>query len=131
MFSYIVDLDLGHAMKIYNNIMPGDKFTTLDLNILCLARSFFNSGNKLFMTNNQLGEYLIASHSTVQVSINRLCAAGFLISESFYTNNTKRRNLIYQPDVVQKFISDMHEEMRNIFGKTEIRSEVRPKSGLL
>lgn len=114
MFSFVVDLDIGHAMKIYNNIMPGKKFTTLDLNILCLARSFYNSGNKLYMTCKQLGEYFLATENTVQASINRLCAAGLLISEQFYINNTKRRNLIYQQAAVQKFTSDMYEEIKNI-----------------
>ena len=66
------------------------------------------------MTCKQLGEYFLATEKTVQVSINRLCAAGFLVNEPFYMNKNKRRNLIYQQDAVKKFISDMHEEIRDI-----------------
>ena len=111
MFSCLLDLELGKAMKTHNNIMPGDKFTLLDLNILCLAKSFSNTGNKLYMTNKQLGEYFMATEKTVQTSINRLCAAGFIDKEHFYAAyGVKKRNLIYNDWAVQKFLSELQEE---------------------
>lgn len=111
MFSCILDLELGNAMKIHNNIIPEDKFTLLDLSILCLARSFSNTGNKFYMTNKQLGDYLMATEKTVQTSINRLCAAGFILKEQFYAFGIKKRNLVYNAQAVQNFVSKMQDEV--------------------
>lgn len=110
MFSCILDLDLGNAMKIHNNIIPENNFTLLDLSILCLTKSFANTGHKCYMTNKQLGDYLMATEKTVQTSINRLCTAGFISKEQFYAYGTKKRNLIYNASAVQNFITKMQEE---------------------
>lgn len=113
---YKLDLKIGEAMKIHNDIMPEDKFTLLDLNILCHAKSFHEKGYTLYMTNKQLGDCLFATEKTVQTSVNRLCAAGLLTKEYTYKKNevtkkvARKRKLIYQADAVQRFMSLLKEE---------------------
>lgn len=97
---------INTAMRIHNNIMPGETFTLIDYNLLCFAKSFYDSGQQLYMTNEQLATQLFACEKTIRNSINRLCRFGFLKKEKIFKN----RCLVYQPQTVEKFILDMKNE---------------------
>lgn len=106
-YNYKNYFSISEAMKIYNTIMPGPKFTLLDYNLLCLVKSFNDSGNAFYMTNEQLAALFFSCEKTVRSSISRLCAAGLIKKELIDNNRLKGRYLIYQPEAMQKFISEM------------------------
>ena len=91
-------------MSKYNKIMPGQRFNTLDGNILSLIRSFSNTNTKFFMSNKELAEIMIADPSTIQRSIDRLLAAGLLSKEVTYINAKPQRIVTYQVDAVQQLL---------------------------
>ena len=107
-YNYKNYFNISEAMKIHNTIMPGPKFTLLDYNILCLARSFFEASQNFYMTNEQLAELFFSCEKTVRSSISRLCAAGLITKELIDNNRLKGRYLIYQSTNVQRFITEMH-----------------------
>lgn len=98
---------ISEAMTISNAIMPGPKFTLLDYNLICLAKSFHEAGKQFYMTNDQLASLLFSCEKTIRSSINRLCAAGLLKKEFIDNNRLKGRYLIYQSDRINSFISEM------------------------
>ena len=106
-YNYKNYFSISEAMKIHNAIMPGPKFTLLDYNILCLARSFFDAGKQFYMSNDQLAQLFFSCEKTVRSSISRLCSAGLLDKKLIENNRLKGRYLIYRPENVQRFITDM------------------------
>jgi hypothetical protein len=111
-FHYKNYYSLNEAFQIYNNIMPGEKFTLIDYNILSLARSFHDSGQKFYMSNDQLAAMFYACEKTIRSSINRLCKFRFLEKQNIDNNRLKGRYLIYHPWEVQTFITKMHDEAK-------------------
>ena len=94
-------------MQTHNLIMPGSKFTLLDYNIICLVKSFNETGNCFYMSNEQLAQEFFSCEKTVRSSIKRLCEHNLLRKEYIDNNRLKGRYLIYQDDQVQRFVSDM------------------------
>ena len=111
-YNYKNYYSISEAMKIHNNIMPGPKFTLLDYNILCLVRSFYESNQKFYMSNEQLAELFFSCEKTVRSSIKRLEDSWFITKELIDGNRRKGRYLYYQKDVVEKFITDMQLEFQ-------------------
>ena len=103
-YSYKNFFNISEAMRIYNRLMPGPKFTLTDFNILCLVRSFNSSGSQFYMSNDQLADILLATEKTIRTSINRLCDAGLIKKELI---SSKGRYLTYQSDNVNTFIKEM------------------------
>lgn len=99
---------ISEAMRIHNTIMPGDKFTLVDFNLLCLIKSFHSSGNKFYITNAQLANQLLSCERTIRTSIDRLCAAELIKKELINGKRNNGRYLIYLPDNVDTFIAEMH-----------------------
>ena len=98
---------IAQAMQTHNSIMPGPKFTLLDYNILCLVKSFNETGNCFYMSNEQLAKEFFSCEKTVRSSIKRLCEHGLLKKEYIENNRLKGRYLTYQEDAVQRFVSEM------------------------
>ena len=94
-------------MQTHNTIMPGPKFTLLDYNLLCLVKSFNETGNSFYMSNEQLAKELFSCEKTVRSSIKRLCEYKLLKKEYIENNRLKGRYLIYQEEAVNKLVSDM------------------------
>ena len=94
-------------MQTHNSIMPGAKFTLLDYNLLCLVKSFNETGNSFYMSNDQLASELFSCEKTVRSSIKRLCEHQLLKKEYIEGNRLKGRYLIYQEEAVNKFIAAM------------------------
>ena len=111
-FHYKNYYSLNEAFQIYNNIMPGEKFTLIDYNILSLVRSFHDSGQKFYMSNDQLAAMFYACEKTIRSSINRLCKFGFVTKQNIDNNRLKGRYLIYNYDKVQEFINGMKSEVK-------------------
>ena len=106
-YNYKNHSKISEAMRIHNTIIPGDKFTLLDFNLLCLIKSFYASGNKFYITNDQLANQLLSSEKSIRRSIDRLCAAQLIKKELINGKRNNGRYLIYQPDKVDTFISEM------------------------
>lgn len=98
---------ISQAMQIHNSIMPGPKFTLLDYNLLCIVKSFNETGNCFYMSNEQLAKELFSCEKTVRSSIKRLCEHKLLKKEYIENNRLKGRYLTYQEEAVNKFVSDM------------------------
>jgi hypothetical protein len=111
-FHYKNYYSLNEAFQIYNNIMPGERFTLIDYNILSLARSFYDSGKDFYMSNDQLAAMFYACEKTIRSSINRLCTFEFLTKQNIDNNRLKGRYLIYNATKVQTFIGQMHNEVK-------------------
>lgn len=111
-FHYKNYYSLNEAFQIYNNIMPGEKFTLIDYNILSLARSFSDSGQNFYMSNEQLAAMFYACEKTIRSSINRLCKFEFLTKQNIDNNRLKGRYLIYNSAKVQAFIFQMRNEAK-------------------
>lgn len=98
---------ISEAMQIHNAIMLGPKFTLMDYNILCLVKSFNETGSCFYMSNEQLAKELFSCEKTVRSSIKRLCEYNLLKKEYVENNRLKGRYLTYQEEHVNKFVSDM------------------------
>lgn len=101
-FHFKIYSSLLTAAHINNTIMTDPKITMLDCNILCLVRSFHDSGLQCYMTNEQLAKIFLTSERTVKTSLNRLYWRGFITSAG-----TKKRILQYNADQVNAFIQEM------------------------
>ena len=101
-YYYNVQTNITRAMNKYNKIMPGDRFTTLDGNILNLIRTFTETGSQFYMSNKELSEVMIANPSTIQHSIDRLIAVGLVKKEIKHQGPTPQRHLTYQKDAVEE-----------------------------
>ena len=113
-YNYKNHSKISEAMRIHNTIMPGEKFTLLDFNLLCLIKSFHVSGSKFYITNDQLANQLLSSEKSIRRSIDRLCAAELIRKELINGKRNNGRYLIYQPDKVNTFISEMRIAEKNI-----------------
>lgn len=103
-YNYNISTEITCAMSKHNKIMPGPRFNAIDGNILNLVRSFARTNTKFYMSNKQLAEIMIADPSTIQRSIDRLIAAGFLKKEILYISSKPQRLLLYQTEAVQKLL---------------------------
>lgn len=98
--------EIAQAMKVHNTINSGPNFTLVDFNILCIVKSFNDSGSKCYISNDQLAHQLISCEKTIRTSINRLCKAGFLEKQAAI----KGRCLICKEEKIAAFIEDMQHE---------------------
>ena len=103
-YNYSIKTDITRALTKYNRIMPGQRFNTLDGNILNLVRSFSESETQFFMSNKELADVMTADPSTIQRSIDRLVNAGLISKEITYSNSKQHRMLTYMPQAVQNLI---------------------------
>lgn len=103
-YTYQIHSNIMKALKRSNDIIPGSNFTTLDGNILCMVKSFSDSGYCFYMSDKELAEANITSEKTIQRSIKRLCTAGLLQTKEDYSTGKRRRHLIYQHDAVQALL---------------------------
>lgn len=103
-YNYQVHSNIMKALKRSNDIIPGSKFTTLDGNILCMVKSFSDSGYDFFMSDKELAEVNITSEKTIQRSLKRLCEAGLLKTKDEYYGFKRSRHITYQPEAVQRLL---------------------------
>ena len=103
-FNFQLQSNILYALNKHNEIMVGPRLTLLDASILSLAKSFYETNNKLFMSNKELGKLFLSDPGTVQRSIDRLIEHGLLKKEKEYIGSKPRRYLVYQPDVMQHII---------------------------
>ncbi len=102
MFHFKIYSNLLTAAHINNTTMTDEKLTLLDCNILCLIKSFHDSGRPFYMTNEQLAKTFLTSERTVKTSLNRLYWRNFISS-----TGTKKRIIKYNSDQVEAFIQKM------------------------
>lgn len=103
-YSFQVHINIMRALKRSNDLLPDSNFSTLDGNILCMVRSFNESGYVFFMSDKELADINITSEKTIQRSIKRLCAAGLLTSRQDYTGGARRRYLEYSHTALQELL---------------------------
>ena len=96
-----------HALTKHNNLLLGPRLTLLDGAILCLAKSFYETDTKLYMSNIELGKLFLSDPGTIQRSIDRLLAAGLLSKEKEYIGSKQRRYLTYKPEAVRNLLNLM------------------------
>lgn len=106
-FHYKVYTDILSAARIHNRIMPGDKMSLLDCNMLCLVRSFHDSKKQCYMTNEQLANTFLACERTIKSSLNRLYWQGLISHQEIIINGVKKRIIKYEPEKVAEFIQEM------------------------
>jgi hypothetical protein len=109
-YNYKNYFSISDAMYVSNTIMPGDKFTLLDYNLLCLIKSFADAKQNFYMTNDQLAKLFLSSERTIRYSISRLCNSKLISKENIDNNRLKGRYLIYQEKNVKAFIQRMQFE---------------------
>ena len=107
MFNFQIHSTIMHAIIKHNNLLPNPRLTLLDGVILCLAKSFYETDQKLFMSNKELGKLLLSDPCTIQRSIDRLIEAGLLSKEKEYIGSKQRRYLTYNPDAVGNLLNLM------------------------
>ena len=103
-FNFQIHSNILYALNKHNEIMVGPRLTLLDASILSLAKSFYETNNKLFMSNKELGKLFLSDPGTVQRSIDRLVEYNLLKKEKEYIGHKQRRYLVYQPDAMQNII---------------------------
>lgn len=105
MFNFQIHSNIMYALIKHNNLLLGPRLTLIDGVILCLAKSFYESDRKLYMSNIELGKLLLSDPGTVQRSIDRLIAAGLITKEKEYIGSKQRRYLTYKPEAVQNLLN--------------------------
>lgn len=105
MFNFKIHSSIMHALNKHNDLLPSARLTLLDGAILCLAKSFYETDQKLFMSNKELGKLLLSDPGTIQRSIDRLTAAGLITKEKEYIASKQRRYLTYKPDAVGNLLN--------------------------
>lgn len=100
MFNFQIHSTIMYALSKHNDLLPNPRLTFLDGAILCLAKSFYESDSKLYMSNKELSKLFLSDPGTIQRSIDRLVAAGLLSKEKEYVGSKQRRYLTYKPDAV-------------------------------
>lgn len=93
-----------YALNKHNNLLPDPRLTLMDGAILCLAKSFYETDQKLYMSNKELGNLFLADPGTIQRSIDRLSAAGLITKEKEYIGAKQRRYLTYKPEAVANLL---------------------------
>ena len=107
MFNFQIHSSIMHAMYKHNTLLPSPKLTLLDATILCLAKSFYETDQKLFMSNKELGKLFLSDPCTIQRSIDRLVEAGLIAKEKEYIGSKQRRYLTYKPDAIKNLLNLM------------------------
>lgn len=107
MFNFQIHSSIMHALNKHNNLLPNPKLTLLDGAILCLAKSFYETNRKLYMSNKELGKLLLSDPGTIQRSIDRLVTAGLITKEKEYVGSKQRRYLTYKPEAIQNLLNLM------------------------
>ena len=104
-FNFQIHSTIMYALNNHNNLLPSPRLTLLDGAILCLAKSFYETDRKLYMSNKELSKLLLSDPCTVQRSIDRLVAAGLISKEKEYAGSKPRRYLTYKPDAVGNLLN--------------------------
>ena len=104
MFNFQIHSTIMYALNKHNNLIPGPKLTLLDGAILCLAKSFYETNQKLFMSNIELGKLFLSDPGTIQRSIDRLTKAELITKEKEYYGSKQRRYIIYKPEAIQTLL---------------------------
>ena len=104
MFNFQIHSNILHAMNNHNNLLPNPRLTILDATILCLAKSFYETDSKLYMSNKELSKLFLSDPCTIQRSIDRLVTAGLLSKENEYVASKKRRYLTYKPEAIKNLL---------------------------
>lgn len=105
MFNFQMHSTIMHALNKHNNLLPSPRLTLLDATILCLAKSFYETDRKLYMSNKELSKLLLSDPGTIQRSIDRLVAAGLISKEKEYIASKQRRYLTYKPEAVANLLN--------------------------
>lgn len=105
MFNFQMHSTIMHALSKHNDLLPNPRLTLLDATILCLAKSFYETDHKLYMSNKELSKLLLSDPCTVQRSIDRLVTAGLISKEKEYVASKQRRYLIYKPEAVANLLN--------------------------
>jgi predicted transcriptional regulator len=93
-----------YAINTYNNTIPGDKLTFVDGALICLIKSFQDNNQRFYMSNKELARIFVANESTIQRSIKRLTALGFIHAEKSYINASPRRYLTYDKEKLEELL---------------------------
>ena len=107
MFNFQMHSTIMHAMHKHNDLLPNPRLTLLDATILCLAKSFYETDRKLYMSNKELSKLLLSDPGTIQRSIDRLVEAGLISKEKEYIASKQRRYLTYKPEAIQNLLNLM------------------------
>ena len=105
MFNFQIHSSVMHALNKHNDLLPDPRLTLLDGTILCLAKSFYETDQKLYMSNKELGKLLLSDPGTIQRSIDRLVTAGLISKEKEYIASKQRRYLTYKPEAVNNLLN--------------------------
>lgn len=107
MFNFQIHSTVLHALNKHNTLLPSPRLTLIDATILCLAKSFYETDRKLYMSNKELSKLLLSDPCTVQRSIDRLVTAGLISKEKEYVASKQRRYLTYKPEAIQNLLNLM------------------------
>ena len=107
MFNFQIHSTIMYALNKHNDLLPNPRLTLLDGAILCLAKSFYETDRKLYMSNKELGKLFLSDPCTIQRSIDRLIEAGLISKEKEYVASKQRRYLTYKPDAVGNLLNLM------------------------
>lgn len=105
MFNFQIHSSIMYALNNHNNLLPSPRLTLLDGAILCLAKSFYETDRKLYMSNKELSKLFLSDPCTIQRSIDRLITAGLLAKEKEYIASKQRRYLTYKPEAVANLLN--------------------------
>ena len=105
MFNFQIHSTIMHALSKHNDLLPNPRLTLVDGAILCLAKSFYETDRKLYMSNKELSKLLLSDPGTIQRSIDRLITAGLISKEKEYIASKPRRYLTYKPEAVANLLN--------------------------
>lgn len=98
------DEEILDAMIKYNIDKPAkEQFTLVDAHIISLVHSYEYSGQTFFASNKYLAEKCFTTQATIQKSINKLLAYGFINKKVFCIEGRKQRILTYNEQAVEEF----------------------------
>ena len=98
------DEEILDAMIKYNIDKPTrEQFTLVDARIISLVHSYEYSGKTFFASNKYLAERCFTTQTTIQKSINKLLAHGFINKKVFCIEGRKQRILTYNEEAVEEF----------------------------
>lgn len=100
----IFDESILDAMQVYNAAhKDAEQFTFVDARIMSLVHFYHNNSKQFLVSNDYLAAKCMVTRATVQKSINKLIAYGFITKNVRYISGCKRRTLTYQEDAVEQF----------------------------
>ncbi len=98
------DEEILDAMAVYNTNKPTkEQFALIDARVISLVHSYAYADKQFFASNAYLAEKCLATQSTIQKSINRLVAHGFITKDVHCIDGYKKRIIIYNDDMVEAF----------------------------